>query len=124
ACPPEPAPHSGTTAPASGETDSATTAPPRRSSRSEPSQSDVGARVSSSPLRSSVGVLSSSVSLHIPLSARLPVTFRALLIFQLNRHRYEQINSASSLPWSHSNESSSVSKTASAPYSTAEDANR
>src|SRR5207253_9497014 len=73
---------------------------------------------------SSVGVLSSSVSLHIPLSARLPVTFRALLIFQLNRHRYEQINSASSLPWSYGNESSSVSKTASAPYSTAEDAHR
>ena len=38
--------------------------------------------------------------------------------------RYEQINSASSLPWSHGNESSSVSKTASAPYSTAEDAHR
>jgi hypothetical protein len=37
-------------------------------------------------VRSIVGVLSSSVSLHIPLSARLPKPFRVLLIFHLNRH--------------------------------------
>src|SRR5579863_8688803 len=36
--------------------------------------------------------------------------------------RHEQINSESSLPWSHSYEPSSVSKTASAPCGAAEDA--
>jgi hypothetical protein len=37
-------------------------------------------------VRSSVGVLSSSSCSTIPLSARLPESFRPLLIFHLNRN--------------------------------------
>src|SRR5207248_2219941 len=86
-CPAGPMPHSGTAAPASGETYWEPTALPPRSSRPGLSRSGGGARASPSRPRSSVDVLSSTVSLHILLFGETSILLNRSLIFHLNRDK-------------------------------------
>ena len=83
--PPLPSGSSGITAPASGGTCSAPTAPPRRASTLPTSQSVASTTASSIPRRSSAVVLSSMVSLLMPPPWRDFRPLETTPIFQLNR---------------------------------------